>query len=109
MMRLTRRDFLGLACQGMVGQTFLSVLYGCTASRERYLRHRDASVLQNGTVSIIRHDDPVKAIKMAIGLAKKNDVVIITGKGSEAWLRIEKGKKIPWNEREIVEQLLRSR
>lgn len=53
--------------------------------------------------------DRKEAIRMAIGLAKKGDTVIITGKGSEAWLRVENGKKIPWNEREIVEQLLREK
>ncbi|MBI2591749.1 MAG: UDP-N-acetylmuramyl-tripeptide synthetase [Candidatus Brennerbacteria bacterium] len=49
-----------------------------------------------------------EAIKKAISLAKKNDVVVMTGKGSEPWLHLAKGKKIPWNEKEVVEGILKS-
>ena len=48
----------------------------------------------------------VKTIKEAIKMAKKGDAVIITGKGSEPFMRLEKGKKIPWSEREIIEGIL---
>ena len=51
--------------------------------------------------------DRKKAIKKAISLAQKGDVVVITGKGSESWLHLAKGKKISWNEREVVEEVLR--
>ena len=48
-----------------------------------------------------------QAIKKAVSLAKNGDVVILTGKGCEPWLHLEKGKKIPWDERKIVEEILR--
>lgn len=50
--------------------------------------------------------DRKAAIKKAIQSAKKGDTVIITGKGSEPYLRSAGGKKIPWNEREIVLKIL---
>lgn len=50
--------------------------------------------------------DRKEAIKKAISIAKEGDTVVITGKGSEAWMRVEGGKKIPWNERKITEELL---
>ena len=50
--------------------------------------------------------DRREAIKKAISLAKKDDTVIITGKGSESWMHIAGGKKIPWNERQVVEKIL---
>ncbi len=50
--------------------------------------------------------DRKEAIRMAIKLAKKNDTVIITGKGSEPYMRISGGKKIPWNEKEIALKIL---
>jgi len=53
--------------------------------------------------------DRREAIKKAIALAKKKDIVIITGKGSESWIHIAGGKKIPWNERAVVEELLRAK
>ena len=48
--------------------------------------------------------DRRKAIKKALELAKPNDVVVITGKGSEPWMCVEKGKKIPWDDRKIVRE-----
>ena len=50
--------------------------------------------------------DRKEAIKKAISLAKKGDVVVLTGKGGEVWMCVEKGKKIEWNERKIVEEIL---
>jgi UDP-N-acetylmuramoyl-L-alanyl-D-glutamate--2,6-diaminopimelate ligase len=47
-----------------------------------------------------------EAIRKALSLAKKDDVVILTGKGGEVWMCIESGKKIPWDEKQIVEELL---
>ncbi len=47
-----------------------------------------------------------QAIKKAIESANPEDVVIITGKGSESWMCVAKGKKIPWDDREIVRQEL---
>ncbi|XOB41224.1 MAG: UDP-N-acetylmuramoyl-L-alanyl-D-glutamate--2,6-diaminopimelate ligase [Candidatus Nealsonbacteria bacterium] len=48
--------------------------------------------------------DREKAINSALKKAKTNDVVIITGKGCEPWICIEKGKKIPWDDKKIVKQ-----
>ncbi len=52
--------------------------------------------------------DRREAIAKATSLAKKGDIVIITGKGSEDWIHIARGKKIPWSERKVVEEILRS-
>jgi len=48
--------------------------------------------------------DRREAIREALKLAKPNDVVIITGKGCEPWICIAKGKKIPWDDREVVRE-----
>ena len=45
------------------------------------------------------------AIKKALSVAKKGDMVLITGMGHEKF-RIVKGKKIPWNDAEVVRELL---
>ena len=50
--------------------------------------------------------DRKEAIKKAIKIAEPSDVVIITGKGSEPWLCVANGKKIPWSDKKIVEDLL---
>lgn len=51
--------------------------------------------------------DRREAIKQAILLAKKGDVVILTGKGGEVWMCVEKDKKIPWKESEIVKEIIK--
>ncbi|MCX6723894.1 MAG: UDP-N-acetylmuramoyl-L-alanyl-D-glutamate--2,6-diaminopimelate ligase [Candidatus Staskawiczbacteria bacterium] len=52
--------------------------------------------------------DRREAIKKAIKLAKPGDVVVITGKGSEPWMCIENGKKIPWDDRKIAREAVES-
>ncbi len=47
-----------------------------------------------------------EAIKTAIKLSKPQDVVIITGKGSEPWMCVANGKKIPWDDRQIARKAL---
>ena len=48
-----------------------------------------------------------EAIEKAISLAQNGDIVIITGKGAEQTM-VTKNGSIPWNEREIVRNLLKS-
>jgi len=48
--------------------------------------------------------DRREAIRKALGLAQPNDVVIITGKGSEPWMCVKGGKKIPWDDRQIAKE-----
>ena len=48
--------------------------------------------------------DRREAIKKALTLAKSKDIVIITGKGCEPWMCVAKGKKIPWDDREVVRE-----
>ncbi|OGY64119.1 MAG: hypothetical protein A3I89_04005 [Candidatus Harrisonbacteria bacterium RIFCSPLOWO2_02_FULL_41_11] len=50
--------------------------------------------------------DRRKAIRRAIQMAKNGDTVIITGKGSEPYMRVANGKKIFWNERDIALKIL---
>jgi len=65
-------------------------------------------VLQSGFLeqNIKMIFDRREAISYALKQAKKGDVVIATGKGSEEWIRFEKGRKEPWNERKIFEEEL---
>lgn len=52
--------------------------------------------------------DRREAIQKAVADAKDGDMVIITGKGAEPWMMIEHGKKIPWDDREVARQALRT-
>ena len=48
--------------------------------------------------------DRREAIKKALSLARSRDVVIITGKGCEPWMCVADGKKIPWDDRQVVRE-----
>lgn len=50
--------------------------------------------------------DRREAIKKALSLAKENDLVLITGKGCEQFICVAHGKKIPWDDRKIVRELI---
>ena len=40
-------------------------------------------------------------------MARGGDIVIATGKGSEAFIRIQNGRKIPWDDRRAFEAAMR--
>lgn len=46
------------------------------------------------------------AIKKALSIAESGDVVIITGKGSETVMAVAGGQKVPWDDRQVVRELL---
>lgn len=57
---------------------------------------------------VIRIPDRKEAIQAAIQMAKKNDLILITGKAQEASMDIEK-KEEPWDEFAAVEEALKIR
>ena len=48
--------------------------------------------------------DRGRAIGRALGLASPGDVVAVTGKGCEPQMAVAGGKKIPWDDREVVRE-----
>jgi len=57
-----------------------------------------------GNKKSIRVLDRREAIKKALTLARPGDIVIITGKGSEPWMCVARGKKIAWDDRKIAKE-----
>ncbi|MFH1584779.1 MAG: UDP-N-acetylmuramoyl-L-alanyl-D-glutamate--2,6-diaminopimelate ligase [Patescibacteria group bacterium] len=49
-------------------------------------------------------EDRREAIRKALSLAQPGDAIIITGKGSEDSIASARGKKIPWDDREVVRE-----
>lgn len=49
--------------------------------------------------------DRREAIEKALSIAKKNDTILITGMGHEQY-RIVNGKKLPWNDGDVVREIL---
>jgi UDP-N-acetylmuramoyl-L-alanyl-D-glutamate--2,6-diaminopimelate ligase len=61
-------------------------------------------VSAKGTAKTTEIPDRRQAIKKALEVAKKGDMVLITGMGHEQF-RIIEGKKIPWNDADVVRGL----
>lgn len=53
--------------------------------------------------------DREEAIKKAFAMAEEGDTVVLTGKGGELVMCMEDGKKVPWNEKKIVEDILKGK
>lgn len=65
--------------------------------------------ITNHKSRIYKITDRREAIQKAVSLAEKGDAVILTGKGGEVWMCLKNDKKIPWNEKKIVEEALKAR
>lgn len=48
--------------------------------------------------------DRRSALNKALKIAEEGDIVVVTGKGSEPWMCLKNNKKIPWNEKQIIEE-----
>ncbi|MFH1405077.1 MAG: UDP-N-acetylmuramoyl-L-alanyl-D-glutamate--2,6-diaminopimelate ligase, partial [Patescibacteria group bacterium] len=58
--------------------------------------------------NLFRILDRSEAIKTAIGMAKPGDLVLITGKGNEPVMAVANNKKIPWDDRKVAREVLKS-
>ena len=56
---------------------------------------------------LFKIEDRREAILKALKLAQKDDLVLLTGKGAEQYICLANGKKIAWDERKVVRELLK--
>jgi len=61
--------------------------------------------VKGGAMKTTEIPDRREAIKKALSIATKGDIVLITGMGHEMF-RIVDGKRIPWNDAEVVHEIL---
>ncbi len=57
--------------------------------------------------SIYKILDRREAINKALSLAKEDDLVLITGKGAEQAICVAGGKKVAWDDREVIKEELK--
>lgn len=119
------------------GKSLVCVLGSCGGGRDKWKRPVLGKIAaQNCREIIITNEDPYdedpleimeqvakgigekpyhivldrkEAIEKALELATPADAIIITGKGAEPLMCLADGKKIPWDDREIVREALQSR
>lgn len=58
-----------------------------------------------GSAKMTEIADRRKAIEKALSIAKKDDTILITGMGHEQY-RIVNGERLPWNDGDVVRQIL---
>lgn len=108
-------------------------VFGCGGNRDRSKRAKMGAAAANGSDFVIvtsdnpRFEDPMEimveaekgvgdrphtliedrkeAIKFAVKTAKKNDIILIAGKGAEKYQEI-RGEKIPYSDEDFVMQLV---
>jgi len=61
---------------------------------------------KKNNIDLLKILDRRDAIKKAVKLAKKDDVILITGKGNEQAICVANGEKIPWDDRAVVRGIL---
>ena len=66
---------------------------------------RDGIETAGATAKLTEIPDRREAIEKALSIAKKDDIVLITGMGHEQF-RIVNGEKLPWNDASVVRELL---
>ncbi len=49
------------------------------------------------------------AIATALSMARPDEVVLVTGKGGDMWLRMAGGVKIPWSDQDVIRDILKVR
>ena len=64
--------------------------------------------IKKGKCEVIRIPDRKEAIQAAVQMAKKDDLVLITGKSQEGSMNYGKGEE-PWDEYEMVKEALEAR
>jgi len=57
--------------------------------------------------NLLKIIDRQEAIEKAINLAKKGDMVLVTGKGAEQAMAVADGKYIPWDDRSIIRDIIK--
>jgi UDP-N-acetylmuramoyl-L-alanyl-D-glutamate--2,6-diaminopimelate ligase len=65
---------------------------------EKGIKHKKATIII----------DREEAIRAGVAMAGPDDTVIITGKGSEPLMMLSLGKKIAWDDRNVVQKVLGS-
>lgn len=81
---------------------------GVKRAHDVYQKYFDGEFLEKraGGLNGIPHliYDRREAIRKALTSAHSGDVVVITGKGAEQMMAVEGGKKVPWDDRQVIRE-----
>lgn len=103
----TKRPIMGKIAANLADRIFLTdeESYNEDPATIRHMIYDGVEEVKGGAMKTTEIADRREAIDKALSVAKKGDTILITGMGHEVY-RIVEGNKIPWNDSEVVHQLL---
>ncbi len=72
---------------------------------EQILEDMSSGIEENNKANVLKISDRKEAMKIAVMLAQKGDIILIAGKGHEDY-QIIKGKKYHFDDKETIEEIL---
>lgn len=102
-----KRPIMGKIAAELSDRIFLTdeESYNEDPDQIRHMIYDGIESVRGGAMKTTEIADRREAIEKALSVAKKGDTVLITGMGHEIY-RIVEGNKIPWNDSDIVRELL---
>lgn len=103
----TKRPIMGEIAANLADRIFLTdeESYNEDPDTIRKMIYDGIEKVKGGAMKTTEIADRREAIEKALGVATKGDTVLITGMGHEVY-RIVAGKRIPWNDAEVVRELV---
>lgn len=103
----TKRPIMGGIAANLADRIFLTdeESYNEDPATIRHMIYDGIEDVKGGAMKTTEIADRREAIDKALAVAKKGDTILITGMGHEVY-RIVEGNKIPWNDSDVVRELL---
>ncbi|KKU98856.1 MAG: hypothetical protein UY32_C0013G0053, partial [Candidatus Jorgensenbacteria bacterium GW2011_GWC1_48_8] len=76
---------------------------------EEIMKAIEAGIPAAKAKNVSKISDRREALRAAVRNAKRGDLVVSTGMGSQEWFYGPRGAKIPWDERKIIEEILKNK
>lgn len=102
-----KRPIMGEIAANLADRIFLTdeESYNEDSDTIRRMVYEGIEGVKGGAIKTTEIADRREAIDKALSVAKKGDTVLITGMGHEVY-RIVEGNKIPWNDSDVVREIL---
>lgn len=103
----TKRPIMGEIAAHLADRIFLTEeeSYNEDPKQIRQMIYEGIEKVKGGSMKTTEVSERRDAIEKALHVAKKGDMVLVTGMGHEVY-RIVNGERIPWNDSEVVRELL---
>ncbi len=103
----SKRPFMGAASAQYADVIILTAEDPRSERVENIIEDIEAGIKNLKEIEVLKIPNRENAIWKALSLAKKDDTVVITGKGHELSMNLGQGE-VPWSDQEVVEKALKA-